>query len=63
LKSEKLSLCLSDFGSILNGFGRLELNDGGNRRFGQVVGCNAESPAVSGVGDHDFLSYWVDIGV
>jgi hypothetical protein len=35
----------------------------GNGSDGQVIGEDAETTGVGGVGDTDFLAFWVDVSV
>ena len=48
-----ISLSLSDFGCVLD----LDGSDG------QVIGEDAEATGVGGVGNTDFLAFWVDVSV
>jgi hypothetical protein len=50
-------LSLGDFGCV---DGSYQIGDGSN---GQVIGENAEATGVGGVGDTDFLAFWVDVSV
>jgi hypothetical protein len=55
-----ISLSLSDFGCILDLNWSYQIGDGSD---GQVIGEDAEATRVGGVGDTDFLAFWVDVSV
>jgi hypothetical protein len=55
-----IGLGLGDFGCVLDLDGRYRIVDGSD---GQVVGQDAEATGVGGVGDTDFLAFWVEVSV
>jgi hypothetical protein len=55
-----IGLGLGDFESVLYREGCYRIGDGND---GQIVGLDAEASGVGGVGDADFLAFWVDVSV
>ena len=55
-----ISLSLSDFGCVLDLDGSYQIGNGSD---GQVIGEDAEATGVGGVGNTDFLAFWVDVSV
>nr|CAH0104943.1 unnamed protein product [Daphnia galeata] len=55
-----IGLSLGDFGCVFNLDGSYQIGNGSD---GQVVGEDAEATGVGGVGDTDFLAFWVDVSV